>query len=266
MLVRQIDRRSNSQSNSVSKLHRFVLSIPKRLRRQTHIRVLTVFFAVVVGGLLFNGCSSAPRMQTVPKQPIDISGNWSIDRRESDDVRARLRPLAEKQEQRFRRLDRAIEEGPGRSLPPDNLPGKESEHDGRRDPGSDLSTSGWLRQERQRDTLILIALLGPATKMEIHQSTREMRIVSDKGDGTRVLVPGEKTALFVTAGGFEVTSGWTDKSFVVSSRGTADNGIQMIERYSLIDGGKRLEELLEAHLPAFGKQVFRYVYNRAPAE
>jgi len=200
----------------------------------------------------------SPRLENTATLPTDLSGQWTLDRHDSDDVRARLAPLFEKKERKWRTMEKHMA---------DNATFVEPSHadnpgDSSSEGGADTSTLHWLRDQRQREVHSLIAFVSPATQLEIRQSAHEIRFSSNKGEGTRALVPGEPSSLFVAIGGFAVTSGWQGNSFVVNSNGSGDNVTHIVERYTLLDQGAQLEERVEVRLPALGKQVFRFIYKR----
>jgi len=178
-----------------------------------------------------------------------------LDRHESDDVRARLLPIFEKHEGRLRKQERRFEEGPPLPATPNA--------DGPRP--ADVSTVQWVWQQRRREIEALIAFASPPNRLDIehtHAGERRIRIANDKGEGTRVLIPGESSALFSGMGGFEVISGWRDTAFLVESRGTSDNPIRVLEQYVLLDSGATLEVRTEVRLPQIGKHRFRFIYRR----
>jgi hypothetical protein len=190
-----------------------------------------------------------------PPANLDVSrftGHWNLDRQSSDDVRARLLPLFAREEQRWRRNAERFED----------LPPREAENHG--NPAGDDGTSNfrWLQRERQKEAQALIAFAMPASQLDIQASAHEIRIANDKGQGTRVLTPGESTALFVPIGGFIVTSSWQESGFVIDSKGEGENKIRVIEQYRVSSDGMQLEEHVELHFPAISKQMFRIVYRR----
>ena len=216
---------------------------------------------------LLTACSSTPRLESAASGSVDLTGHWVLDRQASDDVRERLLPLLQKHERRMRRTENDIEarEGsldPAPDSPPDAGDTTRTPQKAALPPG-DYSTLHWMQHQREREELALVRWLAAAGELDITQRAGEIRIANDKGEGSRTLVPGESSALFVAMGGFEVTSGWKGTTFVVSSRGTGDNDIRMLEEYALDQDGKRLTETVETRLPAVGKQSFRFVYRRA---
>ena len=201
--------------------------------------------------ILCSACSIAPSMRVVPEKPIDLSGEWVLDRRVSDDVRGRLQPRFNKLETKWRKVERQAQDRGELFLAE---PQAES--------GPDNSTMHWIREQRDREMKALVAFVSPASQLQIKQSARELRFTSDKGEGTRVLVPGDKSSLFVAMGGFTVLSGWKDRSFIVDNDGNGDNPIHTFERYTLNGEGSELEFQLVARLPEFGKETFRFIYKR----
>jgi hypothetical protein len=225
------------------KQHRFQL--PHRIGQHCPVAGWVVLL------LLCSACSIAPSTRLVPEKPIDLSGEWQLDRRVSDDVRARLQPRFNKLETKWRKVEKQAEDRRELFIAE---PQAES--------GPDNSTMHWIREQRDREMKALVAFVSPASHLQIKQSAREIRFTSDKGEGTRVLVPGDKSSLFVAMGGFTVVSGWKDSSFLIDNDGTGDNQIRMLERYTLLADGSELEYQLVARLPEFGKETFRFVYKR----
>jgi hypothetical protein len=214
---------------------------------------------VAVGGLLcMSACSLSPRVDTVAPLVIDLTGQWSLDRHASDDVRARLAPLIEKKERRWRSLEKRMTEeafvaAPGAEATP-------------QDGATDQSTMQWLRRERQQEAEALIAFIAPPTQLDIRQAIREGRqeisVKTDKGEGTRVLVPGQTSSLFVGVGGFKLNSGWQGEKFIVDLSGSGENSMHVVQYYTVFDAGKQMEMRMETRLPEFGKQAFRFIYKR----
>jgi len=201
--------------------------------------------------LCCTACSIAPSMKATPDKPIDFTGEWSLDRRVSDDVRAHLQPAFDKMESRWRKVEKRAEDRPELFIAEPQA-----------ETGPDNSTLQWIREQRAREMKAMVVFLSPATQLQIKQSAHEMRFTSDKGEGTRRLVPGEKSSLFVTMGGFDVQSGWKDGSFVIDNDGNGDNPIHVVERYTMLAGGSELELQVIARLPEVGKETFRFLYKR----
>lgn len=210
---------------------------------------------VLVACVALSACGSTSRLESAAPVGVDLSGAWLFDRRESDDVRARLMPIFEKRESRLRKQERRYDDGPPLPAAP-NAGGPRP---------ADVSNVQWIWQQRRREIEALIAFASPANRLDIEQApgARQIRIANDKGEGTRVLTPGDSSALFSAMGGFKVTSGWSDGVFTIESRGVDDNPIRVVERYALLDGGQQLELRVEARLPEVGKHAFRFVYRRA---
>jgi hypothetical protein len=206
--------------------------------------------------MLLTACGSTSRLESAPEVKVDLTGRWLLDRRESDDVRARLLPLFERRESRLRNQERRYEDGPPLPTQP--------EAGGARP--ADVSAVQWIWQQRRREIEVLIAFASPANRLDIaHSQTsrQEVRIANDKGEGARVLTPGESSTLFTGMGGFAVSSGWREASFVIQSRGVNANPIRVLERYTLIDSGATLELRLDVRLPEVGAHKFRFLYRRA---
>ncbi len=198
----------------------------------------------------------SPSLDEANAKAPSIAGRWTLDRQASDDVRSRLVPLFEKKDRRWRKMEDEFEERSGERV---NSPRAESR---RIAPPEGQSNMQWLQEQRQQDFRVLISTLTPATRIEVQQTPKQLRFSSDKGEGSRTLVPGDVSALFVGIGGFDVRSGWRKSTFVIDSRGTGENGMHMLEQYTLLESGSTLEEVLVAKIPEFGKQTFRFVYRR----
>jgi hypothetical protein len=205
--------------------------------------------------IALTGCSgmSSPTAKE-PPAGIDIThfnGRWILDRQKSDDVRARLLPLFQREEQRWRHNAERFDDSPPR----------ESEaHGNSADEG--VSNFRWLQRERQKEMQALVAFAMPATQLDLHVGAHEVRISNNKGEGTRVLIPGESAALFVAVGGFTVASAWQDGGFTIDSRGEGENKIRVVERYRVNADGSQLDEQAEIHFPSIKKQLFHLVYRR----
>ncbi|HYM36268.1 MAG TPA: hypothetical protein VET48_12770 [Steroidobacteraceae bacterium] len=207
---------------------------------------------IVVAGVIalgVAGCGSVASRSVTPPSAVvaRFSGHWVLDRQSSDDVHARLTPLFQRNEERWRRNAEKFD------LPPP------SEHG---DSDQSLSNVRWLQGERQKEIKALVTFAIPASQIDIQASEHEMRFANNKGEGTRLLTPGEATNLFVPVGGFNVLSGWKDGTFVIESRGEGENKIHVVENYRLSVDNKQLEERLEVHLPNISNQVFHIVYRR----
>ncbi len=177
-----------------------------------------------------------------------FDGQWRLDASASDDVRARLAPLFDRGEKRWRRNAERFEDAPPH---PDG--GPQGSDDG-------ISHIQWMRSEREKDNRSLIAMLVPASHLEIQHSDRSIRIATDKGEGTRLLTPGEESTLFLPAGGFSVSSSWEDGALRITSAGTGDNKVHVVELFKV--RGETLEERLDIKIPGMGKSSFRMVYRR----
>jgi hypothetical protein len=214
---------------------------------------------VILVGL--SSCSIAPSLEKVQPHAVDISGQWALDRRDSDDVRALLKPLIEKKERHWRALEkRAADEGyTGWQDTDSGQPG-----------GGDASTMQWMRQQRQKEAEELIAFVAPPSQLDINMSTRagqqEISVKTDKGEGTRVLVPGQASSLFFEVGAFKVNSGWHGDTFIVDLHGSGENSMQIVQYYTVSDAGNRLDLRLEARLPELGKQTFHFNYKRVRSQ
>lgn len=213
---------------------------------------MTWIFATSV---VLTACGSTSRLESVAPVGVDLSGSWLFDRRESDDVRARLLPIFEKRDSRLRRQERRYDVGP----PPPAEPGASGPRP------ADVSNVQWVWQQRRTEIEALIAFATPANRLDIEQArdAHRIRIGNDKGEGARAFTPGESSALFTVMGGFTVTSGWRERAFTVESRGVNGNPIRVIERYSLLEDGEMLEVRMDVRLPEIGKHAFRFVYRRA---
>jgi hypothetical protein len=209
-----------------------------------------------------SACSMSPTMNKVPPKDTDLTGDWALERHASDDVRARLAPLMEKRERKWRSLERRFEDDAPVRGPDAELPPEATHRGGQQEP----TTIQWVRQQRQHAADELIAFVSPATKLEIRQSMQhghqEISVHNDKQEGTRVLAPGETSALFNSMGSFDLSSGWQKTRFVVDMRGTEGNSMHIIQYYTLLESDTVLEMNMEAYLPELGKQKFRFVYKR----
>ena len=205
--------------------------------------------------VLVTACGTASRLESATTANVDFTGRWLLDRRESDDVRGSLLPIFEKRERRLIKRERQFDDGP--PLPTGPSTG------GPRP--ADVSTVQWIWQQRRREIEALIAFASPANRLDIEHSQdvrHRIRIANDKGEGARVLTPGESSTLFGAMGGFAISSGWRDASFLIESRGIDANPIRVLERYTLIDSEAVLELRVDVRLPEIGKHAFRFVYRR----
>lgn len=213
--------------------------------------------SLLIGLTTLAACGGAPRLAEAPKTPTVLTGEWLLDRSQSDDVRAKLRPIIGRKENELNRHIKQVGD-----IGEPEAAGPKSDAEGRNRGDEDASTFGWLRRQQRLEFEAVIAWLSPASQLQIDQQGRQFRFLSDKGEGTRRFVPGEESAVFNAFGGFNVSSGWDKSSFVVSSRGNGDNRFRILERYTLLGDGTELEQRVTARLPSLGKHEFRFVYRR----
>jgi len=209
-------------------------------------------------------CGGTPRLAVAPKAAVNLTGEWVLDRAHSDDVRARIRPMFARKERELNRyIQRAEEDGDTDEpiAPPADAAKPPQSDVNRKEPHDDSSTVQWLRRQQRIEAEAIIAFLSPASELKIDKRNAEYRFLSDKGEGTRRFVPGERSSVFNGFGGFEVMSGWEKSSFVVSSEGKGDNRIRLLERYTVLADGA-LEGKVVAHLPNLGKYEYRFLYRR----
>ncbi|HTE41872.1 MAG TPA: hypothetical protein VK629_13655 [Steroidobacteraceae bacterium] len=222
---------------------------------RSRLRLLMVAFAALLAA-----CAMSPGLDVASNQASSIAGSWRLDRQSSDDVRARLEPLFAKKDRHWRKIEQEIDEQSGERI---NSTRAESRRIAQPE-GLGGSNMQWMQDQRQREFLVLISMLSPANQIEIQQAPKQLRFSSDKGEGSRTFVPGDISSLVVGVGGFNVRSGWNKTSFLIDSRGTGDNDLHTVERYTVLNDGGLLEEILIAKIPALGKETFRFVYKRSP--
>ena len=214
-----------------------------------------------IAALGLAGCGGSNYLAQERGGSIDLSGRWELDRQASDDVRATLKRVFDKKDKQWQREAKRIEDRYEEPLPPPDRSGDVSPEE-RAERRADMSNVQWLRSQNRREVEALIAWLSPALQLDIRQSPNEIEIKSNKAEGTRHLEPGGSSALFLALGGFEINSGWQDRSYIVNSKGTGDNKIRMLETYTLLEDGAVLEERMKVRLPMLGKHEFRFVYRR----
>lgn len=215
------------------------------------MRTITKAAMIVTAAFYMSACAETSARDA----PSDVSisafdGRWRLDRQASDDIRARLLPIFEKNEKKWRRSAERFEDMP----PPPGLGG------GSEGPDDGISNMRWMQREREKEIQAVIAMISPATQLDVHHDKGSIRISTDKGEGTRVVTPGESSSLFLPLGSFKVSSEWQKGALLVESRGTGENRMRVVERYSV--RGDTLEEFLEVKIPSVGKQTFRMVYKR----
>jgi hypothetical protein len=176
-----------------------------------------------------------------------LDGRWNLDLQASQDVRARLLPLLERNEQHWRQREEKYDQPPPRS-------------DGASGVDEGVSHFLWLQHERQKEVDALIALLSPATQVDFQHKDGSIRIATNKSEGTRVVTPGERSSLFLSVGSFEVTSAWSHGSLKIESRGTEGNRLDVTEVFT--PRADSLEKQMEVKIPGISKQSFRMVYRR----
>ena len=93
-------------------------------------------------------------MDKVASEAVDLTGDWVLDRRVSDDVRALLMPIIEKTERRWRLIERRFDE---EQSDPRQASGP-SPNDTARSP-TEPSQMQWMRQMRRREADALIAFV-----------------------------------------------------------------------------------------------------------
>src|SRR5262245_40802595 len=180
--------------------------------------------------IFLTACAST---QTMPVDEVArrLNGAWQVDTHASDNLRDRLLPLFKAREAKWRK-------DADRYLPPP------SEERG-------APTVDWLLADRRRAVEELIARLTPATELQITASTREVRVKGNKGEGTRVLNPGQTSALILPQGRFKLSSLWDKGMFVIDMRGD-DNKLRVTEHVAPIENG--MEIRMVASIPEIGKQ------------
>lgn len=195
---------------------------------------------------------------------MNLTGDWVLDRQHSDDVRARIRPMFARKERELNRyIKEAEEEGVSDEPagPPADAVKPPNGDAGQREPRDDSSMVQWLRRQQRVEAEAVIAFLSPASELKIEKRNVEYRFLSDKGEGTRRFVPGERASVFNGFGGFDVVSGWDRSTFVISSAGSGDNDIRLLERYTVLADGA-LEGRVVARMPNLGKYEYRFIYRR----
>ena len=221
----------------------------------SYVTRIVICLAAMLAAVGITGCAGSPTRANPNIALLD--GRWQLDRQASDDVRGRLLPLFLKNEEKWRRrAERFRFDEPVLSVEGDG-PGRNAEV---RDDG--MSTLRWMQHERRKEIEVLIAMLSPATQIEIRRVDRSIRIATNKGEGARVVTPGESSSLFLAAGGFNVSSAWAQGGLLIESRGNGDNKLQIVERFTLAADGTRVEEQLVVKIPDIGKQSFHFVYKR----
>jgi hypothetical protein len=188
--------------------------------------------------LLLAACSSTPPQA---EQVKSFAGRWLLDSDASDDVVNQLAGLYRKRDQR----DLRYEERVRRELP-ESL-----------EAASNLQ---FLREQRQKQSDALVALLAPATELEVQQLPGGTVRLIDNKRGTREVAPERSSSLINGAGSFEVTAEWDGNALTISTEGTNGNGISIDERYAM--AGDQLTALFVIRLPRIGKQKFRIRYRR----
>lgn len=239
-------------------------------RKRVFVR-LFIRFATLCGLAACVACSGSYAVQ--PRIATDLSGRWLLDRQASADVRASLSAAFGKIDKRWQRVAQVVED---RNPPPaapeasSESPAAEDSADNDADAKSergkaraaDVSNLQWMMQQNRREMAAIIAWLSPATQLDIEQSANELVMRTNKGEGTRRFEPGEKSAIFLSMGAFDVRSGWEDQSLIVDSMGQGDNKMQLSERYTLLDQGGGLEKRVVVRIPGLGKFKYRFVYSR----
>ena len=191
-----------------------------------------------------------PSMEPDSVVPVDLSGRWLLDRQASDDVRAKIMPVFDRKERRIRQEERTYD------VPPPVAGPSSDDHP------SEPSTVEWIQRRREREAQSFVALLSPANQLDIQHEGGQVRVQTDKGEGSKTLTPGQSSALFTGFGAFEMSSGWKDETFIIDLSGAGDNKLHTVERYTLRDEGQTLEVQLDARVPNFGKHSFRFLYRK----
>ena len=204
---------------------------------------------LIVCVILLSNCAGvSSQSPQVANSAATLDGRWNLDRQASQDVRAILLPLFERNEKHWREREERYE------APPPRSEGQAASID------DGVSHLHWMQRERQKEVDALIALLSPATEIEFQQKDKSIRIATNKEEGTRVVTPGEKSALFLSMGSFSVTSAWSHGSLRIESRGTEGNRLEVLEIFT--PRGDTLEKQMEVKIPEIRKQTFRFVYRR----
>lgn len=206
-------------------------------------------FGIAAGVLVLAACSTTPRLAEGPKSGADLSGVWSSDVSRSDDVRTRLRQALESVRPKSRAVpdvpDDSVVEPPGFRRRPDRLP-----------------VPPWLLEEERTKREDLIAALVPASKLQIKQTDHGIVLAPLTGGAVRDLTPAERSTLFTSFATLRIVCGWEGNSFYVESYDN-ESGLRTIERYTLIEGGKALEESLQVKVNHLKEQKYRVIYTRS---
>jgi hypothetical protein len=204
---------------------------------RTCIAMLAVFALGACGGVTY---LEQPRTKS-----IDLSGQWHLANTADAELKSWIDGLVKKHEQQLRKETANAHRGDE----PPAIPGQ-------------FSNLQWMYEQNRREVIDLTAWLMPATQLDIKHTGREMEIRSNKEEGTRRLVAGESTTLFMTIGSFDVASGWSNDSYMVRSSGRQENNVQVVAQYTLRPGSQQLEEQMEVYVPMIGKRKFTFVYDR----
>lgn len=210
------------------------------------------------------GCASVGRLDEIPKHPVDLSGNWTLNRTLSDDPKPildKLRPKPVK----------------GRDLPPDE------EDDTGPPGGAQQQPNGGQRQGRSRrgggqgpqqlyayrnnndaftySTVLkmLSADLARAENLTIRQSPERFSL--DYGSAIRSFTPGSVSVVSAAWGVADQSSGWKGKDFII--RVKPQEGVGSVETYSLSPDGQHLTQELHLGGGQFPAVNLKRTYDRS---
>jgi hypothetical protein len=203
--------------------------------------------------MLGAACSSTPRLAETPKAAINLSGVWSSDVSRSDDVRTELRQALERVHAKTREVP---------DMPDDSIGG---ESRGSRRRGEHVPVPGWLLEDERVKREDLIAALVPASKLQIKQTDHGIVFSPLTGGAVRDLTPAERSTLFTSFATLRIACGWEGDTFYVESY-DSESGLRTVERYTLKDNGKTLEEALQVGMRHLKEQKYKVVYVKSAAD
>jgi hypothetical protein len=194
------------------------------------LRLTTLKGAALAGGILCVAALAA----SVGAEPPDFSGHWRLNRERSDDAQQK------------------IEEAAG----PASIKGAGG--GGGRERWIPRNEGGEVDRVALREHML--ALAGDLDDVEIAQTVAELRI--DQGEASRTYYFGREHARRAASGEtLKVRCSWKGEQLVVDQKG--DNGVRLVEVFTLEPGGDQLVEALRYESRKLPKPLeVRLVYDR----
>jgi hypothetical protein len=207
------------------------------------------------------GCASVGRLDEVPKHPVDLSGNWTLNHTLSEDPKPILEKLRPKP------MDRRSAGPPDtdETGPPDEGGQQGGQRQGRRSrQGGAQGPQLVYRNNNDAYThssvmKVLTADLARADNLTIEQAPDRFSL--DYGSTIRSFTPGLRSVVSASWGVADQSSGWKGNDFVIQVK--PQTGVASEETFGLSKDGKQLTEVLSLGGGEFPSVKLKRVYDRS---